>query len=192
MPAARKSPPKPRGLAALLPDSVLRGAAAALPAPPKAPDEDARRSLRGEAAGRPARPKRAKPAALPAPPPARVAVVASPAGVLVDEAGRLPALDRLRGECVMITVLPSGREGGVAGPWGTCPTGLRWAHPRDLCPEDLADALAAAPGLEDLAALAAAEDAARAVLEAAGVAPADLAGLRAAEMLRLVACRLRP
>lgn len=189
MPAARKSTPKPRGLAALLPDSVLRGAAAATrPAPtraaPQAPDEAARRTLRGGAAGR------GRPKALPAAP-ARVAVVATSAGVLVDEAGRLPALDRTRGECVMLVVLPSGRTGAVGGPWGDAPKGLRWAHPRDLCAEDLADALAAAPGLGDLAALADAEVAARAVLEAAGVAPDDLAGLRADEVLRLVAEWLR-
>ena len=188
MPAARKSP-KPRGLAALLPDSVLRGAAAAArPAPtrvaPQAPDEAARRMLRGGAAGR------GRPKALPAAP-ARVAVVATPAGVLVDEAGRLPALDRLRGDCVMLVVLPSGRTGAVGGPWGDAPKGLHWAHPGDLCAEDLADALAAAPGLEDLAALADAEVAARAVLEAAGVAPDDITGLRADEALRLVAERLR-
>ena len=185
---ARKSP-KPRGLAALLPDSVLRGAAAAArPTPIRAalaaPDEAARRMLRGGAAGR------GRPKALPAAP-AQIAVVAHAAGVLVDEAGRLPALNRMRGACVMLVALPSGRTGAVGGPWGDAPKGLRWAHPRDLCAEDLADALAAAPGLGDLAALTDAEIAAQAVLEAAGVAPADLAGLRADEVLRLVAERLR-
>ena len=179
---ARK--PAARGLAALLPESVLRGAAAAQAArPPKAPDEEKRKALRA--------PKAAKPKALPAPRPA-IAVVASPAGVLVDERGRLPDLRAMPdGGCVMLITVPSGRSAAVAGVWGQAPAGCRWARVADLTPEDRADALAVAPDLEALVALADAEEAARAACEAAGVAAEDLAGLRAPEVLRLAADRLR-
>ena len=89
----------------------------------RTPDEAARRHC---ARGRGSRPTEGPPAA-----PARVAVVAHAAGVLVDEAGRLPGPDRMRGECMMLVVLPSGRTGAVGGPWAML-KGLRWAHPRPV------------------------------------------------------------
>lgn len=184
MTKASPTPPKPRGLAALLPESVVRGAQAATAArvAPRttAPDEGKRRALRAAP----------KPKALPPPRPA-VGVVASPAGVLADERGRLPSLDRLPNHCALILALPSGRQGGVAGASGILPKGLRWVGLADLPPEDRADAVAAAPDLGLLEALADAEGAAREVLAAAGQDSAEVARLSGAEALRLAAERLR-
>ena len=178
------APPKLRGLAALLPESVLRGAQAAI-AEQRAGEQ--RRALPAPPAPKPAR--KSLPASRPI---ATIGVVASPAGVLVGARGRLPTIDKVPGGgFALIMTLPSGRSGGLACATGVAPKGLRWARLSELTAADRADALALAPDLLDLERLASAEAAAREALDAAGVAPEDLAGLRVDEVLRLAAERLR-
>ena len=183
--APTPAPPKPRGLAALLPESVLRGAQAAIAEQRSA--EAQRRALPAPPPAKPAR--KALPASRPV---TTIAVVASPAGVLVGARGRLPTIDKVPGGgFALILALPSGRSGGLACATGVAPKGLRWARLSELTAADRADALALAPDLLDLERLASAEAAAREALDAAGVAPEDLAGLRVDEVLRLAAERLR-
>ncbi len=179
------APPKLRGLAALLPESVLRGAQAAIAE--RRAEEVGRRALPAAPTPKPVR----KP--LPAPKPvATIGVVASPAGVLVGARGRLPTLDKVPGGgFALIMPLPSGRSGGLTCATGVAPKGLRWARLSELTAIDRADALALAPDLLDLERLASAEAAAREALDATGVAPEDLADLRVDEVLRLAAERLR-